>query len=624
MWSWVVRRLHAKTRAPLARIGSADALLHGPGLVLMLAFLILPFDVRIDPGLPFHTLCIIAVILVTAGFRTAYGARLISRGKREASGVRERNAPDQNGGGPLLERPWVWRSALAVILLIALFMRIPYLTSLSLIHDEISMVKMGQGVLQSGYPHVVVGPYSKPLTTYELVPYPIALSALFFGWTDAAIRLPALIFGLLTLLLIARVGAFFFDRRVGLLAAAIYAFSPWAILWGTNAFYPQQLQFVALTTIAVFYQAIRTRALDHKALAWATAAFCVTYLTWEGTAFLLPGLFIAAWGVTGKRWRWILDRRLWWSIGVVAWVAAVQLCIRSLSSDPYLSVGSGLANAGVPNLHFLDLTFDPFFYIREFLALEGNAVLTVFALAGLPWTLKKPAQRYMTLVLFFSVFAYTCFLSNTASRYLYYLLPLLILSACVTAVTICDGLRTLVSHADRLLRQSIRVATVGVVGLLFVLSNTVVLQAYRISSTPDKPIMRTRLDVAVTDYREASRAVAERWRPGDLVIPGVPHTFEFYSGLKSSYFLNSALGQRVLYDISGDSPGFLDKFSGSPVIRDQWELDDVLHQGRRVWIILAPESEVIRNNDPDIMEHLMNDATVVDESFQTKVLLWNR
>ena len=86
------------------------------------------------------------------------------------------------------------------------------------------MVTYVQGLLEKGYPHKMIGPIERPLATYELAPYPIALSVLLFGLSDYALRLPAAVFGILTILLIYFVGQQVFDRRVGLLAAAVYTF----------------------------------------------------------------------------------------------------------------------------------------------------------------------------------------------------------------------------------------------------------------------------------------------------------------------------------------------------------------------------------------------------------------
>ena len=106
-------------------------------------------------------------------------------------------------------------------------------------------------------------------------------------------RLPSCIMGTLCIGLIALMGRRLFNWRIGLFAAFVYACMPLNIRWGQNAFYPSQCQFLSMLTIWLFYEAIRIRPLYHKFLTAASVAFCLAYLSWEGTGFLLPALLMA-------------------------------------------------------------------------------------------------------------------------------------------------------------------------------------------------------------------------------------------------------------------------------------------------------------------------------------------
>ena len=106
-------------------------------------------------------------------------------------------------------------------------------------------------------------------------------------------RLPSCIMGTLCIGVIALMGRRLFNWRVGLFAAFVYACMPLNIRWAQNAFYPSQCQFMTMLTIWLFYEAIRIRPLHRGYLTAASVTFCLTYLSWEGSGFLLPAFFIA-------------------------------------------------------------------------------------------------------------------------------------------------------------------------------------------------------------------------------------------------------------------------------------------------------------------------------------------
>ena len=82
----------------------------------------------------------------------------------------------------------------------------------------------------------------------------MALSSLIVGPSVVAYRLPALIFGTVTIGLIAWAGYRMFDRRVGIVAALIYTFLPSSVAWARDGFYPSQECCFALLTYWLFYE----------------------------------------------------------------------------------------------------------------------------------------------------------------------------------------------------------------------------------------------------------------------------------------------------------------------------------------------------------------------------------
>ena len=158
--------------------------------------------------------------------------------------------------------------------------------------------------------------------------------------------------GTLSIGIIALMGRRLFNWRVGLFAAFVYACMPLNIRWAQNAFYLSQLQFMSILTIWLFYEAIRVRPLCRKYLTAASVTFCLTYLSWEGSGFLLPAFFIALIVARWGEWWWLKEFHLYRCLFFMAVVVVAQYCSRTIAGIPYLMVGSGLSNVAGPSLFF--------------------------------------------------------------------------------------------------------------------------------------------------------------------------------------------------------------------------------------------------------------------------------
>ena len=172
---------------------------------------------------------------------------------------------------------------LGVILLVAAGLRLTRLGLVEFKYDEATTARSALAVARQGHLPLVgmvssAGPRNPALMSYLLAP-PFALS-----------RDPRLAAGWLALLGVAAVaitywlGRTFFDRRVGALAAALFAASPWAV-FQSRKLWTQNLPIVTL----LFVTALLTLVLRRKswALAWAMAAAgCLVGLHLGGLAFL--------------------------------------------------------------------------------------------------------------------------------------------------------------------------------------------------------------------------------------------------------------------------------------------------------------------------------------------------
>ena len=169
-----------------------------------------------------------------------------------------------------------------------------------------------QGVWQRGYPSVDNHGLVLRLTTYEFLPYPMALCGLVFGWHGWAVRIPAMLFGTFTAWNIGRMGRDLFSPFIGLLTAFVYTIIPLEVYFAAHCIHPQQTQFFMLLCIWAFYRANRkVGVLESKDFYKACVFFCCGYLSWEGSAFVLPALAVSLIFLHPGRFQWLRQFHLY-------------------------------------------------------------------------------------------------------------------------------------------------------------------------------------------------------------------------------------------------------------------------------------------------------------------------
>ncbi len=109
--------------------------------------------------------------------------------------------------------------------------------------------------------------------------------------------------------------------------------------------------------------------------------------------------------------------------------------------------------------------------------------------------------------------------------------------------------------------------------------------------------------------------------PGDVIIPGIPHVFEYYAGIQGNFYINTLYSKKVSYDSTLPEPVFIDKFRGYPTIRDLKELLEATHRSRRTWLVLVPIGGLKKRDTPEVLTYLDQNAKSVFESYRAKVFL---
>jgi 4-amino-4-deoxy-L-arabinose transferase-like glycosyltransferase len=618
VWLLVSAIVSDRRREPLAQVMARDALFHGP-VVAGLVLLMLPnYDPRFPTNWSFQPKFVIAAIVALLAIRLLH----FWASGRSAFGLKSRmvqlRQTDFRAALPYL--------LLAAIMLLGFGLRYHNLAYMSFDHDEMGLINKSKGIFKLGFPYVVYAGEIRWITTYELVPYAQALSALLFGYSEWSMRLPSCIMGTLCIGVIALMGRRLFNWRVGLFTAFVYACMPLDIRWAQNAFYPSQCQFLTMLTVWFFYEAIRVRPLRHGFLTAASVTFCLTYLSWEGTGFLLPAFLIALMVVRPGEWSWLKEFHLYRCLFCIGAVVVAQYCSRTIAGAPYLMVGSGLSNVAGPSLFFLTPAYSPQFYIDKLWLSENHVFFTIMTFLGLPFCWRQRGFRYVFTVLVMLWFMHTNFLAALSPRYCYYYQPLVILAGTAAAITLYDRLVSLAFRAGNVTVGRVAAHATGLVvlTLLFLQSNESVMKEYTLSSKGDQPTLMTRMNTYKYDYRGAAEYVRNHFRPGDRIIPGIPHVFAWYAGMPGDYSMDTLLGTKTGYNHLLAQPRFIDKFAGLPVVRNITELREIVSPAHRTWVVFAPYANVEKLSSPSVLDYLHQNGRMVFESYRAKVMLVER
>jgi Dolichyl-phosphate-mannose-protein mannosyltransferase len=615
LWLLAARLVAFARKEPLRDALARDAVFHG-AIAVGLIFLLLPaYDIRFPVDWPFKpkfvalaTLVLVAIRLLHFVPRLAATASLIARIRQ----IRRAVAFD-----PL---PYLF---LAAIIGLGFAFRYNDFAGMPFDHDEYGLVQKSNGIWELGFPFTRLAGEIRPATTYELVPYFMAASSLLFGGSELGMRVHSLVMGTLCIGLIAIMGRRLFNWRTGLIAALIYACLPMNIRWAQNAFYPQQCQFMAMLTFWLFYEGIRVRPFNQRYLTAATVAFCATYLSWEGSAFIVPALLLALVVVRwGESW-WLRQWHVYRCVFFMAALVIAQLAWRILASSKYLQIGFSNANLSGPSLFFLQYGWQPMYYVNQLLLSENHVFFTLMTLVGIPFYWRQPAFRYIVTLLGALVFCHTNLIAALSPRYCIYYQPLLILSGVAATVALYDRLLLLARHEGEsvVARTLAHAAGVAMLFLLFIQSNEWLMKLYSLASPDASPGLMTRLGTYRYDHRGAAQYVASHFQPGDIIIPAIPHVFEYYAGIPGDYWVDSVLSKKITYNEKFDEPRFMDKFRGYPTIRSLRELREVTSRGRRTWLVFVPSGGFGNLNSPESRVYLNQHAKVVFESYRAKVLL---
>lgn len=180
-------------------------------------------------------------------------------------------------------------------MLLSLYLRVAGQTRSGLGFNETIHVYAAKSILEKGLPELPSGKiYDRAL----LFTQSVALSFKLFGVSELSARLPSIVFGALSVILVFFIGRGF-GSSVGLIAALLMAFMPFEVGWSRACRMYSMYQFFFLLTLYSFYRgfepdAVRINAEDSQREKSSSKNFMVTLLrNLNWTWLVLSGIFAA-------------------------------------------------------------------------------------------------------------------------------------------------------------------------------------------------------------------------------------------------------------------------------------------------------------------------------------------
>ncbi|MEO9946909.1 glycosyltransferase family 39 protein [Paraglaciecola sp.] len=492
--------------------------------------------------------------------------------------------------------------------------------------DEATIAGFARGVIERGYPYLMVGGMEVELATYELVPYFLAASIKVFGYGDFALRFPALMFSTMTCGAIIYCGTKWFGRLSGLIAGLLFAVSPWAIYWGQNCFHPAQTQFFNLIALIVFYRLLKSDQISIKLAVLSACMFAFSYLSWEGAGLVLPIMAIVAIIIRWRQWQWFMQMNLWIAALLILFVIAFQGIRRMLLQSPFVMVGFGKSDLATPKLTFTDSSYEPWYYLQNFFFTESHFALSLFFIVGFILIFYDKKLSFVVLFVLMAYLSLTNLLGYYNAHYFYFVLPAFLIAVAAIFVKLLMLIQAHTS-AKGLISWRMQGAVVGMLMafVLFIPTSSGVLHMYRLmAGSIDGLRVDYRESLSGMDGREVSSALRKYKREGDLVLTSIPLVTEHYIEEKGDYFVQTITDRKVVYDTVKKSPYYVDKFVGNPVLRSKQELQDVLQRNDRVFFVAAPVNGLTRIIDEETLDYINQNMRVLEESYDSRLYIWER
>jgi len=160
-------------------------------------------------------------------------------------------APVKGDAQQITSIRWLMVVILLGLVILGFWLRMRHVGDLGLISDEGIEAQAVQRILEHGAPIFASGLFYTRALPFL---YAQAGAAKLFGLNEFSLRLPAVLFGTMTISVAFLLGKMLYGYRVGLLTAAIMTFSVWEIEMSRYARFYTAFQFTYLVSLLCFYR----------------------------------------------------------------------------------------------------------------------------------------------------------------------------------------------------------------------------------------------------------------------------------------------------------------------------------------------------------------------------------
>jgi hypothetical protein len=459
--------------------------------------------------------------------------------------------------------------------------------------------------------------------TSELVYFFAVASSLVFEEDRQVVRFPAFCFGTATILLLYLVGSRMFGTPTGLIASAIYAFSPICIQMSCFGRYFTQLQFFCLLTVFLFWLTIRgSGRVRRNYLAGTAAAFLAMYFTWQGSALIAIGMIVACcWARRKSMYPVLRDGHVWLAAAAVGCIVILHINLRSLHLVQFLTYGSGISNLSFRSMWKLS-NFDITYCIWES-AWNRDALFPLLGVfGGCLLATGHPLRRSITfvlLVLLTTAFLQALVLPVYTWRYSFHLMPFGILLFGASLFSFCRSLiRALqppqVGRGEHTYPRFVALCT-GAAVVLTASGMFLQLTELRHVHIHGYPLR----DLRFSDLSGAAAYLQQHLENEDTVLASNPHVVDHFLGEGATdYWPQSVFDYQAVLDDRRQVP--LHRIAGTTMLSSLREWEELFASRGRIWYVLVPSRHAKQNNS-EVSAYLRQHMQIAYEGDRVMVLV---
>jgi hypothetical protein len=523
-----------------------------------------------------------------------------------------------------------------VIFSAALWLRLRDIVSEPIHHDEVTCYAFTQAVREYGFPGGQVDP-EIPFgwcATSELTYYPTALCSFFFDDPRLVLRIPATVFSMATLVLLAYMGWRWFNPYVAFLVAVLYAISPHTVGMADFGRYLAQVQYFTLLTMYLTYESVRGTGPPPLGLLWGAAiSFVAMYLSWEGTGFFGIGLALAVLFQRRRHLRPIFAcPSFYYASAVVGLVVLGQNAHRVMQQTERLWYGEGINSLTVKPMWKFPF-FDPTFFlvnsswIRDaLLPMIGLAAACVLCVRH-RW---RFPLRFSIICLIVNAVLMSLLLPLRTNRYSYHLVEILLLVCAAAAVASGEALIKL-TQSIRLPRPY-RWYVAAVAGCVVAVEG-ILASGWGIRTAELTDYVTSAYDVRQLrnpDWEGITQYLLAHMGKNDALIAIFPHEQNFVMAAqtgrdeaehKVDYWLESKL---IVQATLGDNRQIpLDRRSGAKMLYDVEQVNKLFAEHDRIWYCTMRFGHS-KINENIVSQYLREHMDVAYEDFDTALMVRDR